>query len=140
MKEVVKFVQIFFNSFDTKDWKLMKNCLTDKLELDYESFRGTPKYISSSDDYVSKRKTGLKNLNTAHQTFNYIIDEYNGEFKCQCDFEIKRHEVDSIEYFHSFGAYEIWIKKIGNNLKIFKIKQNLKGNEGNKAIHGAFRI
>ncbi len=62
----IKLVENFFHSFDTKDWHLMSQCLNDTLELDYESFRGRPKYVSTAAEYIEKRKVGLKGLETKH--------------------------------------------------------------------------
>jgi len=139
MKELVTLIEIFFNSFDTKNWDEMKNYLAEELELDYQSFRGTPKYISTSDDYIAKRKIGLQGLKTVHHSSKHIITKSNGTYKCKCNFEIKRYKVSSGEYFHSYGKYEIEVKRIKEKLKICKIKQNVERNEGNKNIHGAFK-
>lgn len=139
MKEVVAIIKVFFDSFDTKNWHQMKSCLADELELDYESFRGIPKYISTSDEYIAKRKVGLAGLNTEHNTFDYLVSESSGELKCKCNFEIKRYEIEGDEYFHSFGTYEIHLKRMGQEIKISKIKQNLERSEGNRNIHGAFK-
>jgi len=138
-EEVIDFVQTFFHSFDEKDWELMNNCLNEKLELDYESFRGTPSYTSSSKEYIEKRRIGLEKLNTEHTTSNHILSRHGGKIKCNCNFIIKRFELGSKEYFHSYGKYEIWLMNNEGNLKIYKIKQELEKNEGNRNIHGAFK-
>jgi len=140
MKEVVTLVEIFFHSFDIRDWDQMKNCLADELELDYKSFRGTPKYVSTSADYIEKRKIALADLKTVHHSSKHLITESNNIYKCKCSFEIKRYEIGSNEYFHSYGSYEIGVKRINGKLKIHKIKQEIERNEGNKNIHGAFKF
>jgi len=138
--ELINLIELFFYSFDIRDWNQMKNCLSDELELDYESFRGTPKYISTSDDYIAKRKIGLAGLKTEHNSSDYAITESDGIFKCNCSFEIKRYEIISKKYFHSFGKYEIGAKRINGELKIYEIKQDLERNEGDENIHGAFKF
>jgi len=139
MKELVTLIEIFLNSFDTKNWDQMKNCLADELKLDYQSFRGTPKYISTSDNYIAKRKIGLRGLKTEHHSSKYIITKSNGIYKCKCNFEIKRYEVSCGAYFHSYGKYKIEVKRIKGKFKIYKIKQDVERSEGNKNIHGAFK-
>jgi len=78
MKEIKKLIENFCESFDTKDWTLMENCLSEQLEVDYESFRGTPKQNISSKEYIEKRIIGLKELRTEHKTTDYEVSR-NGE-------------------------------------------------------------
>jgi len=139
MQEAIIIIEQFFTSFDTRDWQQMEACLDKELTLDYQSFRGTPKYVSTAEYYIEKRKKGLNSLNTLHKTSDYLLSESGNTVKCTCSFEIRRYEINSEEYFHSFGQYEIWIKKINEQLKIYKIKQIVERNEGNRNIHGAFK-
>jgi len=143
MCEIVLLVKIFFDSFDSKDWSQMKNCLADELELDYSSFRGTPPYISSSEEYIEKRTIGMQGLQTKHHSSDYKVTNSGEEYHCTCQFKIKRFAESWTEqgddYFHSYGKYEIGLSKIEGRLRIFRIKQILDRNEGNPQIHGAFR-
>jgi len=140
MDEIKKLIEDFCTSFDKKDWILMENCLGEELEVDYESFRGTPKQTISSKEYIEKRIIGLKRLRTVHKTKDYKIIRAGDKINCQCKFEIKRYEEDSKNYFHSYGEYEFGIKGKNNKLKIYSIKQTVERMEGDKNIHGAFKI
>lgn len=137
--DVVKLVENFCRSFDERDWDLMFECLGEKIEVDYQSFRGKPKHILKSVKYIAQRKIGLEGLKTKHRIKNYKTSRYGEDIKCESDFEIKRYEIGSEEYYHSYGKYEFWIKKKKGKIKIFKIKQLVEKNEGNKNIHGAFK-
>ena len=137
--EVKKLIKAFCRSFDDKDWALMNSCLCEVLEVNYESFRGTPKQTISSLKYIEKRKVGLKTLRTKHRTFNHKIVEKEDDIFCSCDFEIKRYELEGNRFLHSFGAYEFIIEKESSNYKIQKIKQTVNRTEGDKRIHGAFK-
>jgi len=138
-EEIIELIKCFFKSFDTRSWEQMESCLNENLELDYQSFRGAPKYNSTSKEYIEARKIGMEGLRTEHNTSKYLIVNNEGQTKCICEFEIKRYEIISDEYYHSFGKYEIWLKCKNGSWKIFGIKQVVERNEGNKDIHGAFR-
>lgn len=138
-EEIIDFIKTFFTSFDTKDLKLMEVSLAETVELDYESFRGEPAYYSTAADYVEKRKIGLKTLETQHKSSSYVIIRKGQNINLLCNYEIKRFEIDSEEYFHSFGKYDFWIEEKDNRLNVYRIRQELERNEGNKNIHGAFR-
>lgn len=117
----------------------MKNCLANKLKLDYSGFRGTPLQLSSSKEYIEKRKVGLQGLKTKHHSFDHLVSELEGSFRCHCRFEIRRFEEAGNDFFHSYGNYEIDLRAFKGEWKIISIKQLLKCNEGNRNIHGAFR-
>jgi len=136
---IIKLIEDFCKSFDTKNWELMNNCLNAELVTDYESFRGTPKQNISSIKYIKKRKIGLKTLNTEHKTTEYLITKSTNEIKCHCKFEIRRFDLNSDKFLHSFGEYEFDLIEVNQALKIYKIKQTVKEIEGDKSIHGAFR-
>lgn len=139
MNEIKNLIENFCESFDKKDWMLMDNCLSEELEVDYESFRGTPKQNITSKEYIEKRVIGLKGLRTKHTTTDYKIIRNEDEINCQCKFEIKRYTEDSQNYFHSYGTYEFGIKERNNTLKIYTMKQTVTRMEGDKNIHGAFK-
>lgn len=140
MENVKKLIENFCQSFDKKDWMLMKNCLAEELEVDYESFRGTPKQDISSKEYIEKRIIGLKGLRTEHKTMDYKIIRNEDKINCQCKFEIRRYKEGSQNYFHSYGMYEFGIKEKNNVLKIYIIKQIVERMEGDRNIHGAFKL
>jgi len=138
-EQIIEFIKAFFGSFDTKDWRLMEASLAETVELDYESFRGEPMYYSTAKDYVEKRKMGLKTLNTKHKSSGYVIMREGTNINFLCNYEINRFEIDSKEYFHSYGRYDFGIEEKDERLKIYRIRQELERNEGNKNIHGAFK-
>jgi len=140
MEKIKKLIENFCESFDKKDWILMRNCLSEQLEVDYKSFRGTPKQNISSKEYIEKRIIGLKGLRTEHKTKDYEVIRNEDAINCKCKFEIRRYdENDSENYFHSYGKYEFGFKEKNNTLKIYSIKQTVERMEGEKNIHGAFK-
>jgi len=138
-KDIVDLIRKFNKSFDTKDWLLMRDCLAEKIEIDYESLRGTPKKITTSSKYISDRKKGLANLRTIHKSKDFEIRRFGDEIHCSCNFVIERYWLESEVYFHSYGVYKFVIKLINETLKIVKITQLVEKNEGDKKIHGAFQ-
>ena len=139
-KEVVDLLEAFCKSFDEKDWKGMKNCLTDSIYVDYSSFRGKLPSFQTSEEYVALRKQGLQQLETIHINYNYLIEVFDNENSiCICDFIIKRFTRDKKDYFHSYGNYVYCLKRVGSKWKISSIKQAVDKNEGNPEIHGALK-
>jgi len=138
-QQIIDFIKSFFKSFDKMDWNLMEDSLAETVELDYESFRGEPAYYSTANDYVEKRKESLKSLETVHKSSAFVLIRSGSDINLLCNYEIKRFAIDSKEYFHSYGKYDFWIEENDERLKIYRIKQVLERNEGNKYIHGAFK-
>lgn len=136
---LLKRLELFAESFDTKNWNQLKECLSDEIFTDYSSFRKTEPGIVSKEDYVEQRKEGLKNLETIHTFKNYDFQIIGNRAKCSCDFVIKRFDLGKGDYFHSYGMYQFNLVKTGESWKIDKIIQNISKNEGNKDIHGAFK-
>jgi len=91
-EEIKKLIENFCNSFDKKDWSLIRKCLCKELEVDYESFRGKPKQKISSKEYIEQRIIGLKGLRTAHKTNDYNLTGTEDGINCVCSFEIRRYE------------------------------------------------
>ncbi|MFK7907829.1 MAG: nuclear transport factor 2 family protein [Chitinophagales bacterium] len=139
MNPIIKTLQQFATSFDTKNWTLMKACLADEIYTDYSSFRKTKPAIIKSTDYIALRKIGLENLRTHHSYADYEIEVNGEEIFCNCSFEIQRFSTLTNDFYHSYGKYEFELEEIGGEWKIVKIKQIVERNEGNPQIHGAFK-
>lgn len=137
--EAIRLIDNFCKAFDEKDWDLMAECLSDQVELDYRSLRGTPVQRSTPAEYIAQRKKGMAGLRTSHMTSQHKTSGNEREIRCVCQFEIKRFERGSEAYFHSYGKYDFGVKPVNGELKIVHIKQTVERNEGNQKIHGAFK-
>lgn len=137
---VIAILKKFAKSFDSKNWIGMEECLADVVFIDYSSFRKTKPSTISKFDYIELRKTGLENLNTFHDYFNYKMLYVNdNRSECNCDFVIKRFNKDNSDFFHSYGEYKFELEKIDDEWRIVKIIQIVAKNEGKANIHGAFK-
>ncbi|MFN0316563.1 MAG: nuclear transport factor 2 family protein [Burkholderiales bacterium] len=73
----------FANSFDTKDWTGLGQCVQAEIDTDYSDLRGTPPERMSRDRFVELRRTALHDLQTHHLSGNAEINISNtcGEVK-----------------------------------------------------------
>lgn len=132
----------FMQSFDDKDWRAMRECLTGEIFCDYSSFRGTPAGSVAADDYVAARKDGLAELVMQHNFFNLRVTILDHEAaSARCNFAIHRflpNAPDPLKaYFHSYGHYRFTFTRANGMWKISGIVQVLLRNIGNPQIHGA---
>src|SRR5262249_5693510 len=74
--EIVAIQQLvarFANSFDTKDWRALRECLADELHTDYSDLRGTPAETMPRSRFVELRRSALQSLQTHHLCGNVEI-------------------------------------------------------------------
>jgi hypothetical protein len=139
MESIERRLDLFAESFDTKDWQQMTECLADNVYIDYSSSRKTEPGLVSRSQYVEQRKTGSEGLETVH-TFDHYETHIDGAHAtCSCDFAIKRFDRVHNDYYHSYGKYHFNLININGSWKIEKIVQMEDRSEGNRNIHGAFK-
>ncbi len=135
----------FFQAFDDKNWRLMRNCLHDEVQTDYSSFRDVPAATISSDRYVEQRRAALHSLDMQHNFLNLQIEfAPNGpEATARCNYVIYRFDPSSDNhadnFFHSYGHYLFTLIVSDRDWRIRAITQKLMCNRGNPEIHGATR-
>ena len=129
----------FMRSFDDKDWTAMRACLSDTIDCDYSSFRGTPPSMIARDDYVSLRTTALASLKTQHNLSNITIVGSENTAEVKCNYAILRFHPNfdrsPDQYFHSYGQYRFGLARAEDQWRIASITQMLLTNEGNPALH-----
>ena len=129
----------FFQSFDIKDWSIIRECLSDTVWTDYSSFRDVAPGNISGDRYVAQRKAALSALDMQHNFLNLRVD-VNGETASgRCNYVIHRFDPMGPAYFHSYGRYEFGFQRISGDWRLARIRQVLLRNEGDPEIHGATR-
>jgi hypothetical protein len=127
----------FMNSFDLKDWSVMKELLLDEIQIDYSDLRGDPPATVSATDYVKARRTALEHLSTHHLLSNFEIDIESNEAVARASCVIYR--TDGATPFNSHAFYVFGLKRTGDGWRIASIKQTIFWNEGRAAIHGGVR-
>ena len=134
--EIQKTISRFANSFDLKDWKLMKSVLSDRLTVDYSDLRGDPATELGSDTYVQSRKDALAHLHTHHLIGNFEIEVLQDSAKVRASSTIFRRSEDRV--FNTHAIYEFGlIKTIGTGWLIDSIKQSVLWNDGDSTVHKA---
>jgi 3-phenylpropionate/cinnamic acid dioxygenase small subunit len=133
----------FMRSFDEKSWDKMRACLSEAVDCDYSSFRGTPPSTLSRDTYVSQRREALSFLKTQHNLSNISITASGAGIEARCNYAILRFHQDfdgsPDEFFHSYGHYGFKIVRSGEAWSISSIKQVVLMNHGNPALHGGLK-
>ena len=135
-RKVKEKLEKFAESFDSKNWNSMEQCLADFISIDYSSFRNKPKCNISKHEYILEKKIGIGHLNTKHNFFDYQIIPCQLKAKCKCKFEIKRLEESSGKYFHTKGTYIFTLIYFKNKWRIDSIIQIVKEQIGDREIHG----
>ncbi len=131
----------FMQTFDSKNWKQMRECLCETIVCDYASFRGEKPGSLKADEYVAKRKAALTNLKTQHNLSNIVVEVEADTIEVSCNYAIYRfHPEISSDYFHSYGRYIFTLKQEASHWKISAITQLLLTSEGNPGLHKGVKI
>jgi SnoaL-like protein len=134
--EIQRTISRFANSFDLKDWELMKSVLSDTVIVDYSDLRGEPAKEVDSDTYVQSRKDALANLHTHHLVGNFEIEFSQNSATVRASSTIFRRSEDRV--FHTHAIYEFGlIKTLGAGWLIDSIKQSVLWNDGDSMVHKA---
>jgi hypothetical protein len=134
--EIQKTISRFANSFDLKDWKLMKSALSDKVVVDYSDLRGDPVQEVDSDTYVQSRREALANLHTHHLIGNFEIEVSQNSATVRASSTIFRRSGDRV--FHTHAIYKFGLVRTAETgWLIDSITQSVLWNEGDSTIHKA---
>ncbi len=132
MDEIRNLIFKFANSFDLKEWEVLKSVFLDSIICDYTSLRQTLETLTPQE-YVNKRIESLNKLKTQHIFSNLEISLAGEQATCRCSAIIfRRFERD---YFNTHAIYEFTLYYLNKVWLIGKIKQQVLWNEGNPAIH-----
>ncbi|MGH7879121.1 MAG: nuclear transport factor 2 family protein [Candidatus Binataceae bacterium] len=141
--EIQELLFRFMRSFDEKDWDGMRSCLSEAVDCDYSSFRGTPPGTLTRDEYVDQRKAALSLLKTQHNLSTISIVASAAQAEAACNYAILRFhpEFDGSRnrYLHSYGQYRFAIVRSGEAWSISSIEQILLMSEGNPDLHSGIR-
>ena len=134
--EIQKTVSRFANSFDLKDWELMKSVLADRVIVDYSDLRGEPAKEVDSDTYVQSRKDALAKLHTHHLIGNFEIEFSQNSARVRASSTIFRRSEGRV--FNTHAIYEFGLRKaLGAGWLIDSIKQSVLWNDGDSTVHKA---
>jgi len=123
----------FMNSFDLKDWAVMRGLLEPTIQIDYSDLRGGPATDVSSDEYVRLRAEALQHLSTQHLLTNLDVVMSDGSASVGATCMI--HRSDGTRHFNSHAVYTFSLAMSGGAWRISGIKQRILWNEGDPTIH-----
>ena len=133
----------FFQSFDERNWEMLRGCLCDEVFSDYSSFRNVPAATSAADEYVDQRRTALQPLAMQHNFLNLRVEPDAAGATARCNYIIHRFHPSfdgrNDHYFHSYGHYTFSFGRGDACWRIARITQSHLRSQGNAQIHGATR-
>ncbi len=124
----------YANSFDTKAWDDLAECLADTLYTDYSQLRKTPPEMLTRERFVELRRSALDKLDTHHLLGNIQtrLDGDRGEVIASMI--IFRRNADGARLdthcLYTFGVY-----KSGQAWLIRSIVQKVLLSEGHDSVH-----
>jgi hypothetical protein len=124
----------FANSFDTKDWARLEQCLKTELHTDYSDLRGTPPEQMSRSRFVELRRTALQELQTHHLSGNVEIDVSDSSGEVKVSMAIYRRSTDG-EVLNTHCLYFLGVERIEDRWLIGSIVQRVLVSEGSSTIH-----
>ena len=124
----------FANSFDTKDWGGLEQCLKPDLYTDYSDLRGTPPEQMSNSHFVELRRTALQDLQTHHLSGNAEINVSASSGEVKVSMVIFRRNTNG-EVLNTHCLYVFGVERVENHWLIGSIVQKVLISDGHKTIH-----
>lgn len=124
----------FANSFDTKDWARLEQCLKAELHMDYSDLRGTPPEQMTRSRFVELRRTALQELQTHHLAGNVEIEVSAGAGEVRVSMAIHRRNGNG-EVLNTHCLYLLGVERVENHWLIGSIVQKVLVSEGDRTIH-----
>ena len=126
------------NSFDLKDWTLMKSTLADELTVDYSDLRGDPPTQTTAREFTQARREALDALDTQHIISNLEIT-VDGERASVAANSMIFRRLDKFT-FNTHARYQFRLSKDQDRGWIIAgIKQTVLWNEGDSHIHSGVK-
>jgi hypothetical protein len=139
---VIDTVVAFANAFDAQDWGRLRGLLADEVFTDYSQFRGDAPARVTAEAYVAARRTALTGLRTLHLSTNHAVTVNGDRAECVSTYRIYRLDPNGTpgaDRFDTAGTYEHALVRNGEGWRICAVRQTVVVQEGNPAVHGAFR-
>ena len=85
--DIIKLINLFYFSVDLRDYKMMRNCLTDEIEFDYTALFET-QMPPTADELVENVRLNHRGLRgTQHITTNHLVTLEGNTAKCRVNFQ-----------------------------------------------------
>ncbi|WP_319422626.1 nuclear transport factor 2 family protein [Pleurocapsa sp. FMAR1] len=84
---IINLINRFYFSVDMRDYEIMRNCLTDRIEFDYTALFGTqmPPTADELVENVRLNHQGLRGIQ--HITTNHLVILEEDKAKCRVNFQ-----------------------------------------------------
>lgn len=142
--DIIDTILRFFYAVDIQNWRLLRSCLAETLDIDYTDLRGEPRQLVFADDFVASRAKDWEGLRMQHISSNHLVTISQGGEGAECTscfliHRINPNLVGEAKIFDSAGHYVHALTQTSSGWLINAIKQTVVWSRGNPQVHGAFR-
>lgn len=136
-QEIVRRRYEYALGIDTRDWELFRSIFTDRVEIDFSSYSGTPVATMTADEWVAGCKIVFSGLDaTQHVMTNPIVDRDGDRARLRMYMKAEHFLMnrDGGDDFALGGYYDDRLVKTGEGWRIEAVTLNVFWNRGNRAI------
>ena len=140
-ERIIEKVLRFNYAMDLKNWQMLRNCLSDELEIDYSDFSEDSPRNMSVNEFIEWRKRDLDDLQTHHTSTNHIVSINGNKAECVSNFLIYRVGFDRTgrqSFFNTMGNYNHGFERKKGIWLINRITQNVFWTNGNRETYATF--
>ncbi len=134
VQELQNLVARFANSFDIKDWGLLRECLSESLHTDYQDLRGTAPETMSREKFVALRRDALDALQTHHLAGNVAIEMSGHTAELMVSMVIFRRSRDG-RTLNTHCLYYLRAARGPTGWQINSIRQKVLFQDGDAGVH-----
>jgi 3-phenylpropionate/cinnamic acid dioxygenase small subunit len=97
----------YASGIDLRDWPRYRACFTEEIDVDFESFSGSPGRTISAEDWVSGVKLALTGFqSTQHVISNHRIVLEGDEASCIANVQARHYlPNDEVDDLYTLGGY-----------------------------------
>lgn len=141
-QQVIKTVTCIANYADAREWKLLRTCFTDKVEVDYTSLaRGQPT-VTEADALINGWQGTLAGFDaTQHQVTNFLVTLANDEAQVSAYVHADHYLEGAAggDHWLVVGVYDYHLTRTHEGWRVQATKLTLKRIEGNNNLADAAR-
>lgn len=127
----------FAEGIDLRDWELLRSVFTDKLTVDYTSYRGGEPIEMTADDWVAKAQRRFATMvATQHSMTNPRVED-DGDVAA-CRMYVEAHHVAVVdgveEHCRIGGEYRNVLELIDGRWLVSTLQLNVRWLQGNRDV------
>jgi 3-phenylpropionate/cinnamic acid dioxygenase small subunit len=135
--EIIECVYRYAWGIDTRDWDLYRRIFTDRIEMDFASYSGTPGTVMAADDWVAGCRVLFTGLDaTQHTMSNPLVEVDGSRARCRMYMQAAHFFANDLgdAEFTLGGYYDDRLVRTENGWKIEAVTLTVLWNRGNRHI------